>query len=159
MSRLVLDTNCLIQIVSPRSKFHSLWDSFVRGENTLCVSNEIIEEYVEIMQKLMGYAAAEYVIKTILNSKFTEMITPFYNFNLIEADKDDNKFVDCAIAAHAKCIVTNDHHYDVLKTIPFGSGEIVYPRTISPEPEAVCGYCIMITSGKGGVETRRNKVY
>lgn len=53
MSRLVLDTNCLIQIVSPRSKYHSLWDSFVRGENTLCVSNEIIEEYVEIMQKLI----------------------------------------------------------------------------------------------------------
>ena len=26
MSRLVLDTNCLIQIVSPRSKYHSLWD-------------------------------------------------------------------------------------------------------------------------------------
>mgnify|MGYP003551185618 FL=1 len=48
------------------------------------------------MQKLMGYAAAEYVVKTILNSKFTEMITPFYNFNLIEADPDDNKFVDCA---------------------------------------------------------------
>lgn len=90
MSRLVLDTNCLIQIVSQRSKYHFLWDSFVRGENTLCVSNEIIEEYVEIMQKLMGYAAAEYVVKTILNSKFTEMITPFYNFNLIEADPDDN---------------------------------------------------------------------
>ena len=84
MSRLVLDTNCLIQIVSPRSKYHFLWDSFVRGENTLCVSNEIIEEYVEIMQKLMGYAAAEYVVKTILNSKFTEMITPFYNFTKSE---------------------------------------------------------------------------
>ena len=39
MSRLVLDTNCLTQIVSPRSKYHSLWDSFVRGENILCVSN------------------------------------------------------------------------------------------------------------------------
>ena len=39
------NTNCLIQIDSPRSKYHSLWDSFVRGENTLCVSNEIIEEY------------------------------------------------------------------------------------------------------------------
>ena len=111
MSRLVLDTNCLIQIVSPRSKYHSLWDSFVCGENTLCVSNEIIEEYVEIMQLLMGNAAAEYVIKTILNSRFTELVVPYYNFNLIEVDKDDNKFVDCAIAAHAKCIVTNDHHY------------------------------------------------
>ena len=73
----------------------------------------------------MGYAAAEYVIKTILNSKITEMITPFYNFNLIEADKDDNKFVDCAIAAHAKCIVTNDHYYDVLKTIPFPKVDVV----------------------------------
>lgn len=52
----------------------------------------------------------------------TEMITPFYNFNLIEAD---NKFVDCAIAAHAKCIVTNDHHYDVLKTIPFPKVDVV----------------------------------
>ena len=125
MSRLVLDTNCLIQIVSPRSKYHALWESFVCGENTLCVSNEIIEEYVEIMQKLMGYAAAEYVVKTILNSKFTQVITPYYNFNLIEADMDDNKFVDCAIAAQAKCIVTNDHHYDVLKTIPFPRVEVV----------------------------------
>lgn len=125
MSRLVLDTNCLIQIVSPRSKYHVLWESFVCGENTLCVSNEIIEEYVEIMQKLMGYAAAEYVVKTILNSKFTQVITPYYNFNLIESDKDDNKFVDCAIAAQAKCIVTNDHHYDVLKTIPFPKVEVV----------------------------------
>lgn len=46
MSRLVLDTNCLIQIVSPRSKYHFLWDSFVRGENTLCVSNEIIMDRI-----------------------------------------------------------------------------------------------------------------
>ena len=42
---------------------------------------------------------------------------PHYTFALIEADKDDNKFVDCAIAANAKCIVTEDstgfvyHHY------------------------------------------------
>ena len=125
MSRLVLDTNCLIQIVSPRSKYHSLWESFVRGEHTLCVSNEIIEEYIEIMQKLMGFDVAEYVVKTILNSSFVQIITPYYNFQLIEADKDDNKFVDCAIAAEAKCIVTNDHHYDVLKTIPFPKVDVV----------------------------------
>lgn len=125
MSRLVLDTNCLIQIVSPRSKHHSLWESFVRGEHILCVSNEIIEEYIEIMQKLMGLEVAEYVIKTILNSNFVENITPYYHFNLIIADKDDNKFVDCAIGADAKCIVTNDHHYDVLKAITFPKVNVV----------------------------------
>ena len=125
MSRLVLDTNCLIQIVSPRSKYHELWNTFLRGENILCVSNEIIDEYVEIMQKLIGYNVAEYIVKTILNSPFTQIITPYYHFHLIEADEDDNKFVDCAIAAQAKCIVTNDHHYDVLKTIPFPKVEVV----------------------------------
>ena len=97
----------------------------MRGEHTLCVSNEIIEEYIEIMQKLMGLAVAEYVIKTILNSSFVKVITTYYNFHLIDADKDDNKFVDCAIAAEAKCIVTNDHHYDVLKTIPFPKVEVI----------------------------------
>ena len=42
-----------------------------------------------------------------------------YHFNLITADPDDNKFVDCAIAANARYIVTNDHHYDVLRQIQF----------------------------------------
>ena len=60
-----------------------------------------------------------------MNSSFVKVITPYYNFHLIYADKDDNKFVDCAIAAEAKCIVTNDHHYDVLKTIPFPKVEVI----------------------------------
>lgn len=68
MSRLVLDTNCLIQIVSPRSKYHFLLDSFVRGENTLCVSNEIIEEYVEIynpQNEMFNYCKTKrYIFKT-----------------------------------------------------------------------------------------------
>jgi predicted nucleic acid-binding protein len=38
---------------------------------------------------------------------------------MIQADPDDNKFVDCAIAGNAKYIVTNDHHYDILRETPF----------------------------------------
>lgn len=38
---------------------------------------------------------------------------------------DDNKFVDCAIAANAQFIVTEDHHYDVLKTIDFPKVNII----------------------------------
>ena len=85
------------------------------GKNKLCVSNEILEEYIEILQRLTDNETAEYVVKTILNSPFVELITPFYHFNLITVDPDDNKFVDCAISANAHYIVTNDHHYDVPK--------------------------------------------
>lgn len=50
---------------------------------------------------------------------------PHFSFGLIEADKDDNKFVDCAIAANAKCIVTEDNHFNVLKSISFPKVEVV----------------------------------
>ena len=95
------------------------------GKNKLCVSNEILEEYIEILQRLTDNETAEYVVKTILNSPFVELITPFYHFNLITVDPDDNKFVDCAISANAHYIVTNDHHYDVLKDIDFPKVNIV----------------------------------
>lgn len=123
--RIVLDTNCLIQSVLPRSKYHAVWESFVSGENRLCITNEIIEEYIEILQKLVGYEVSEYIVKTIINSLFTEFFTPYYHFELIKADPDDNKFVDCAIVAHARYVVTNDHHYDVLKEIPFPKVQII----------------------------------
>ena len=102
-----------------------MWQSFVDGKNKLCVSNEILEEYIEILQRLTDNETAEYVVKTILNSPFVELITPFYHFNLITVDPDDNKFVDCAISPNAHYIVTNDHHYDVLKDIDFPKVNIV----------------------------------
>jgi predicted nucleic acid-binding protein len=43
----------------------------------------------------------------------------YYNLNLIKADEDDNKFVDCAFAANADFIITNDSHFNILKDIDF----------------------------------------
>ena len=40
-------------------------------------------------------------------------------FNLITADPDDNKFVDCAVIAGATYIVSNDRHFDELKQYDF----------------------------------------
>ena len=49
----------------------------------------------------------------------TLTVTPYYKWNLITADPDDNKFVDCALNAGADFIVTNDRHFGVLKNIDF----------------------------------------
>ena len=66
--RIVLDTNCLIQSISPRSRYYAVWQSLIDGENILCVSNEIITEYLEILQRLTDHDTAETIIKTIINS-------------------------------------------------------------------------------------------
>lgn len=117
--RIVLDTNSLIQSISPKSVYHDVWLSVLTGRNTLCVSNEILEEYAEILNRLAGEKTADLVLNTILECKNVVFLTPYYHFNLITADPDDNKFVDCAIQANARYIVTNDHHYDVLRHIEF----------------------------------------
>ena len=123
--RIVLDTNSLIQSIPRRSVYRVVWDSILSGENILCVSNEIIEEYVEILQQLTNSETANIIIEAIVNSPYVEYITPYYRFNLIKADPDDNKFVDCAISANAHYIVTNDHHYDVLKDIAFPRVDVI----------------------------------
>ncbi len=123
--RIVLDTNCLIQSISPRSRYYAVWKSLVDGQNRLCVTNEIITEYLEILQRLTDQDTAETVVKTIVNSRFVEFVTPYFHFELITQDPDDNKFVDCAITANARYIVTNDHHFDVLKSIDYPPIDVI----------------------------------
>ena len=125
MSRLVLDTNSLVQCVSRRSPYHDLWLSFLDGRNELCVTTEILNEYTEILERYTSHLFTEYVLNVIANNPYTLFITPYYHFNLIEADPDDNKFVDCAISSNAKFIVTEDSHYNILKNIDFPKVNII----------------------------------
>ena len=89
------------------------------------MSNEILEEYAEILQKLTDAETSELVLSTILNSPFVRFVTPYYKFNLIEADPDDNKFVDCTLAAGARFLISNDHHYDILKRIEYPKVDVL----------------------------------
>ena len=123
--RIVLDTNSLIQSIPPASPFRKVWDSIECGDHVLCVTNEIIDEYAEVLYRLTNTKVAADIITTIIDSRYVEFVTPYYHFNLITADPDDNKFVDCAIAANARYIVTNDHHYDVLRQIQFPAVDIM----------------------------------
>ena len=115
MERIVLDTNCLIQSIPSRSKYRKIWDSFFDGTNILCVTTSILNEYEEILELLTNEETAKYIINAIVSSPYTQFVNVYFAFNLIEKDPDDNKFVDCAITAGARFIVTEDHHYDVIK--------------------------------------------
>ena len=125
MARLVLDTNSLIQCISRRSPYHELWISFLDGRNQLCVSNEILEEYAEILEKKASPKFSELAIDVIVNNPNSLFITPFYHFNTISKDPDDNKFVDCAVEGQAKFIVTEDNHYKILEDLQFPKIEII----------------------------------
>lgn len=125
MQHIVLDTNSLIMAISSRSRYHDVWQAFLRGDYTLCITNEIIEEYMEVIARNINLRVAEAIIYTLLTRSNVKRLVPHYHFHLIQADEDDNKFVDCAIVSNAKYIVTEDHHFDVLKSIPFPSVDVI----------------------------------
>jgi putative PIN family toxin of toxin-antitoxin system len=125
MKNIVLDTNCLLIALPKNSPYHNIWMAYCKGEYTLCVTNEILLEYMEIIALKSSLQMADRVISFIINSKHTKFINLYYKFGMITQDPDDNKFVDCCIAANASYIVTNDHHFDVLKKFEFPKVETI----------------------------------
>ena len=125
MRRIVLDTNCLIQVIPLRSKMRFVWDAYLSGEYTICVSNEILNEYHEMISTLGNPQVADLILSVIINSPYTEFFDPRFRFNIITEDPDDNKFVDCAIVSQAEFIVSNDHHFDEVKRCPFPKVDVV----------------------------------
>lgn len=65
MSRIVLDTNCLIAALPSKSVYHCVLTDFLEGKYILYVSNEILKEYEEIIaRKTNARLAANYLFNS-----------------------------------------------------------------------------------------------
>ena len=83
------------------------------------MTNEILWEYQEIIAQKTTPQIAENLVDYLIHSRFVERVQVYYHFELITADHDDNKFVDCAIAANATFIVSDDKHFRPLQQIAY----------------------------------------
>ena len=125
MRYIVLDTNCLLQALPSNSPFHKIWTEVLEGRICLCVNTDILEEYEEILAIKTTPEIARNIVEAIANLSTTVFQNTYVHFELLPADSDDNKFVDCAIASDAEYIVTNDKHFNPLKEIPWPKVEII----------------------------------
>ncbi len=125
MRYIVLDTNCLLQALPSKSPYHKLWTEIIEGKVSLCVSSDILDEYEEVLSEKTTPGIARNIVEAIANLSTTTFQTAYVHFELLTTDVDDNKFVDCAIAADAEYIVTNDKDFNQLKEIPWPKVEII----------------------------------
>ncbi len=63
-----------------------------------------------------GIEVTENVVNFLTVNPYTEKIDIYYDFGLITQDEDDNKYVNCAVVSNAVCIVSNDSHFQILKS-------------------------------------------
>lgn len=116
--KVVIDTNLFIAIIGKKSQFRWIFDAIIKGDLILCVSNEILLEYREILEQKTNVIVAENVLNFLLVHPFVEKYEIYFDLKLIADDPDDNKFCDCAFAAGA-LLVTNDGHFNVLSETGF----------------------------------------
>jgi putative PIN family toxin of toxin-antitoxin system len=116
MLKVVIDTNVFVSSFfggTPRNIIN-FWK---QGEISLCLSQEIIQEYIEVLNRLGLNNTNEIQNLTKLfaegyNSIFTAT-TP--RLAIVEADPDDNKFIECAVALDCKIIISGDKHLRDIK--------------------------------------------
>ena len=118
-TKVVLDTNCLLQILGAKSRYHFLFSKFLEGKYSLCISTEILLEYEEILKQKSSPTAANLFLMVIARSKNVVRKEPYFRLGLVRQDADDNKFADCAFACQADFIVTDDAHFRDVAESPF----------------------------------------
>ena len=134
--RVVLDTNVFISSFfggNPRAVI-DLWKT---GRLTLCLSQDILDEYMEVLQRLGLDSAPELdellkLLATGSHILFT-IRTPDVR---VVADPDDDRFIACALALKAAYIVTGDkalldvrHHEGIEIVTPRGFLDIIGDAT------------------------------
>ncbi len=129
--RVCIDTNVLLQLFGTSRPYGRITDALQHGRLELAVSNEILLEYEEIITALSGrgrWQAIEIFLHSISRLHDSVLyVEPQFRFRVITADPDDNKFMDCAIAAEADFILTFDRHFNAIH----GSG--YRPNPIGPD--------------------------
>ncbi len=114
--KAVIDTNIFISSFfggNPR-KIIDLW----RTEKlTLCLSKDILDEYIEVLRRIGLENEDELEELLVLFARGFNIIftTKTPEINAVEADPDDNKFVECAVALKADAIITGDKALGNLK--------------------------------------------
>lgn len=107
--KVVIDTNIFVSSFfggNPR-KIIDLWKN---GSISLCLSKDILEEYLDVLERV-GLKEEEEIKELLslfakgVNIVFTTR-TP--QIRVVKDDPDDDKFIECAIALKAEVIITGD---------------------------------------------------
>ncbi len=109
MIKVVLDTNVFVSSFfggHPR-EIVNLWKT---GEITLCLSKEILDEYVEVLGRLGLQNEKELgeLLGLFARGFHVQFTAKTPDLRIVEGDPDDDKFIECAVALNAKVVISGD---------------------------------------------------
>lgn len=117
--KIILDTNVLLVALPSHSPYRLIFDTLLKGDYTLIISNDILAEYEEQIAERYDVRIVTDVLALLTTLPNIIQVTPYFQWKLIVQDPDDNKFVDAAIVGNADYLITNDKHFNILNSVEF----------------------------------------
>jgi hypothetical protein len=109
MIRVVIDTNVFVSSFfggNPK-RIIDLWKN---EEIILCLSKDVLDEYIDVLQRigLKHENEIEELLSLFAKGFNILFTTKTPKIKAIPGDPDDDKFVECAVALRAQGIITGD---------------------------------------------------
>lgn len=122
--RMVCDTNILISaLLFPNSNPDEIVKLARIGEIELYISPFILNEFERVLREKFDYDSNEIKKRSDRIKNISKLIAPPETISAIDADKSDNRILECALEAKAHFLVSGDKHLLALKE--YGSTKIV----------------------------------
>jgi putative PIN family toxin of toxin-antitoxin system len=107
--KVIIDTNVFVSSFfggNPR-KIIDLWK---KGKISLCVSKNILDEYIEVLQRigLRDGREVEELLSLFAKGFNILFTTKTPKIKAVRDDPDDDKFIECAVGLKAEVIITGD---------------------------------------------------
>ncbi len=110
--RVVIDTNVVVSALLFGRELEPIVDLWKSRKIIPVASKEIIDEYLRVLT----YPRFKLTPKEIEFLLFQEIV-PFFDVigvksgkTIVKSDPSDDKFIYCAVAGNAECIISGDQH-------------------------------------------------
>ncbi|MBI2266628.1 MAG: putative toxin-antitoxin system toxin component, PIN family [Armatimonadetes bacterium] len=126
MLRVVIDTNVFVSAFLTGGACVEVIQNWKKGKFILLVSQEILEEILEVLSRPVIGAPASYItrFKKLIERK-AKMVKPYLRVQ-VARHQADNKFIECALGGKGGVIVSGDPHLQVIGT--YQGISIISPR-------------------------------
>lgn len=125
--RVVLDTNVLLSALAfPGGKPDHVLQRVRRGEVELFLSAFILAELERILRDKFRFTKRQTDERVAAIRRMATLVDPAERITLVTAKDDDNRILECAVAAHADYLVTGDKEH-LLPLRSIGTSQIVTP--------------------------------
>ena len=126
MTRIVLDTNVIVSALVFGGVPRTVLELADVGRCELFYSEPIQAEVCRVLAEKFDWPSTMLDKVLPVLWRIGEQVTPRATVSVITSDPDDNRILECAIAAKADFIVSGDHHLLTLRN--FESIPILTPR-------------------------------